>query len=92
MLTENFVFQVVDIFSDLLQTLHTFSMCIIYPGLSKYKEKAEQSAEYLKPLLEFAADVIPLHKHTQTPLYIMATAGMRLIDKQSVFISPSTFS
>lgn len=53
-------------------------------GLSSYDTNTNNSAEYLKPLLEFAADIIPSDKHSQTPLYILATAGMRLISKQWV--------
>jgi len=57
------------------------------PGLSTYDKNTTNSAEYLRPLLEFAANIIPAHKHKETPLYIMATAGMRLIDQKYVNFS-----
>ena len=43
----------------------------------------------MKPLLQFAADWIPKEYHSETPLYILATAGMRLIDheKQQAILS-----
>jgi Golgi nucleoside diphosphatase len=36
---------------------------------------------YISPLLEFAERHIPADKWSETPLYILATAGMRLLDK-----------
>lgn len=35
--------------------------------------------EYLRPLLDFAASVIPPFQHANTPIYLLATAGMRLL-------------
>ena len=35
----------------------------------------------MRPLLQFAAHHIPQRKHQETPLYILATAGMRLLPK-----------
>ena len=37
--------------------------------------------DYIRPLLEFASNHIPEQYHTETPLYILATAGMRLLSK-----------
>ncbi|XP_032220507.2 ectonucleoside triphosphate diphosphohydrolase 4-like [Nematostella vectensis] len=55
----------------------------IKPGISSYNDKPFNASEYLEPLLDFAAFHVPKHKHQETPLYIMATAGMRLLtDKQ----------
>ena len=39
------------------------------------------ASDYIRPLLEFASDNIPQTKHKETPLYILATAGMRLLPK-----------
>lgn len=52
----------------------------ITPGLSSCSTNPSNSSEYLAPLLKFAADNIPKEKHKETPLYVLATAGMRLLD------------
>lgn len=49
------------------------------PGLSSYGDKAEEAADSLVPLLDFAAAKVPdavLHK---TPLIVRATAGLRML-------------
>ncbi|CAH1784625.1 unnamed protein product [Owenia fusiformis] len=51
----------------------------IEPGLSTYGDKASEASEYIRPLLKYAADHIPSSKHKETPLYILATAGMRML-------------
>jgi len=51
------------------------------PGLSSLAETPEKAFLYMQPLLQFASDNIPKDKHKTTPLYILATAGMRLIEK-----------
>ncbi|NXD67837.1 ENTP7 diphosphohydrolase, partial [Eolophus roseicapillus] len=42
----------------------------------------EQAMPYLRPLLQFAAAHIPARKHKETPLYILCTAGMRLLPER----------
>lgn len=54
----------------------------IKPGISSFGDKPRNASSYLLPLLRFAAHHIPHKKHHETPLYILATAGMRLLPKQ----------
>lgn len=53
----------------------------VTPGLSSLAETPDNAFEYLRPLLQFASDNIPTSSHKETPLYILATAGMRLVEK-----------
>ncbi|CAF4498906.1 unnamed protein product, partial [Rotaria magnacalcarata] len=49
------------------------------PGLSSMAKTPGNATEYLITLLDFAAEIIPSDKHRDTPLYILATAGLRLL-------------
>ncbi|XP_067115784.1 ectonucleoside triphosphate diphosphohydrolase 7-like isoform X4 [Osmerus mordax] len=51
----------------------------IKPGISTLAETPERASDYLQPLLSFAAAHVPRAKHKETPLYILCTAGMRLL-------------
>ncbi|XP_047128102.1 ectonucleoside triphosphate diphosphohydrolase 7 [Hydra vulgaris] len=51
----------------------------IKPGISSYADNPSNASHSLKPLLLFAMDHIPHNKYLETPLYILATAGMRLL-------------
>ena len=61
----------------------------VMPGLSGLKDKPEDALEYIRPLLTFAQEHIPRHKIHETPLYILATAGMRMLEpmKQEAILS-----
>ncbi|KAM9284721.1 ectonucleoside triphosphate diphosphohydrolase 7 [Morus bassanus] len=55
----------------------------IKPGISVAAAAApEQATPYLRPLLQFAAAHVPAQKHKETPLYILCTAGMRLLPER----------
>ncbi|XP_053194361.1 ectonucleoside triphosphate diphosphohydrolase 7-like [Scomber japonicus] len=51
----------------------------IKPGISTLAKTPTQASDYLHPLLSFAAAHVPKNKHKETPLYILCTAGMRLL-------------
>ncbi|CAG0883208.1 unnamed protein product, partial [Darwinula stevensoni] len=52
------------------------------PGLSTYGSDPSKAMDYISPLLNFAMENIPKEKHLETSLYILATAGMRLLPQK----------
>ncbi|XP_053222472.1 ectonucleoside triphosphate diphosphohydrolase 4 isoform X4 [Podarcis raffonei] len=51
----------------------------IKPGISEFATSPEKVSDYIFPLLSFAAAHVPRAKHKETPLYILCTAGMRIL-------------
>ncbi|XP_054628848.1 ectonucleoside triphosphate diphosphohydrolase 4 isoform X2 [Dunckerocampus dactyliophorus] len=51
----------------------------IKPGISELAKTPEKASDYIYPLLSFAAEHVPKDKHIETPLYILCTAGMRIL-------------
>ncbi|KAI0003160.1 nucleoside phosphatase family-domain-containing protein [Xylariaceae sp. FL0662B] len=52
----------------------------IRPGISTFGDHPEDvGPDHLKSLVERALDIIPDNKHEDTPIFLMATAGMRLL-------------
>lgn len=49
------------------------------PGVSTFGSKPYQVGEYLKPLLDHAKSIIPKDAVADTPLFLLATAGVRLL-------------
>ncbi|ELT89294.1 hypothetical protein CAPTEDRAFT_163643 [Capitella teleta] len=49
------------------------------PGISDYADKVSKLADYMDPLISEAKKIIPSDRHGDTPIYLMATAGMRLL-------------
>lgn len=49
------------------------------PGLSSFADNPDGVAAYLAPLLEHARTQIPPSLQPETPLFLLATAGMRLL-------------
>ncbi|KAJ7590701.1 nucleoside phosphatase family-domain-containing protein [Mycena floridula] len=51
----------------------------VEPGISTFSDNIKGIAEYLRPLLAHADQHIPPSLHPNTPLFLLATAGMRLL-------------
>ncbi|KAI0362549.1 hypothetical protein OH77DRAFT_1467413 [Trametes cingulata] len=51
----------------------------VEPGLSSFADDVESIGAYLRPLLEHARTHIPPSVQPDTPLFLLATAGMRLL-------------
>ena len=53
----------------------------IHPGIATFGDKPDRvGPDYLKKLLHKAGKIIPDDSHKDTPLFLLATAGMRLLD------------
>ncbi|GIZ41313.1 hypothetical protein CKM354_000462100 [Cercospora kikuchii] len=52
----------------------------VHPGISTFGDKPELvGPDHLKELVEFALDIVPKHAVEDTPVFLLATAGMRLL-------------
>ncbi|THH20879.1 hypothetical protein EW146_g558 [Bondarzewia mesenterica] len=54
----------------------------VEPGISSFASHPEGVASYLAPLLDHAQKNIPPSLHSETPLFLLATAGMRLLSPE----------
>ncbi|KAI7904833.1 nucleoside phosphatase family-domain-containing protein [Cokeromyces recurvatus] len=52
------------------------------PGISTYGTKPDKVGEHLDMLLDFSKEVVPIDSHSSTPIFLMATAGMRLLPEE----------
>ncbi|KAF8550466.1 hypothetical protein OG21DRAFT_1487747 [Imleria badia] len=52
----------------------------VEPGLSSFGDTPEGVAGYLEPLIQHARTHIPPSLESQTPVFLLATAGMRLLE------------
>lgn len=55
----------------------------VEPGLSSFADHPEDLEEYLRPLIDLAIAHIPEEQHHETVLYMLATAGMRMIPQEA---------
>ena len=53
----------------------------ITPGLSSLQAEPDKASDYMEPIMNFISESIPVERHLDTPIYFMATAGLRLLDK-----------
>eukprot|EP00123_Amoebidium_parasiticum_P009323 comp19396_c1_seq1/m.22437 comp19396_c1_seq1/g.22437 ORF comp19396_c1_seq1/g.22437 comp19396_c1_seq1/m.22437 type:complete len:695 (-) comp19396_c1_seq1:148-2232(-) len=51
----------------------------VEPGLSSYADNITGAYESLRPLLDFASQHVPADRQALTPLYVLATAGLRML-------------
>ncbi|KAG0224733.1 Golgi apyrase [Actinomortierella wolfii] len=53
------------------------------PGIAQFSDRPEDVGEHLEPLLDHAVNVIPESQREQTPIYLLATAGLRLVAEEA---------
>ncbi|NWU93341.1 ENTP8 diphosphohydrolase, partial [Upupa epops] len=53
------------------------------PGISSYADNPAEAGVSLKPCLDEAMKIVPAEQQRETPLYLGATAGMRLLREQN---------
>ncbi|KAJ7073963.1 nucleoside-diphosphatase [Mycena amicta] len=63
-------------------------MSKVEPGISSYADHPETIADHLRPLLAHARNLVQPHLQHETPLFLLATAGMRLLpsEKQAAIL------
>jgi len=55
----------------------------VHPGVSSFGDTPELvGTEHLQPLLDHALEYVPKHAVSDTPIFLLATAGMRLLPEQ----------
>lgn len=54
----------------------------ITPGIATFASAPDRVESYLRPLVRFIKHEIPQHKQKETPLYVLCTAGMRMLTKK----------
>uniref|UniRef100_A0A9L0SMF9 Ectonucleoside triphosphate diphosphohydrolase 1 n=1 Tax=Equus caballus TaxID=9796 RepID=A0A9L0SMF9_HORSE len=60
--------------------VHQIEECKVKgPGISKYAQRVNDIELYLAECMERAKEVVPQSQHQETPVYLGATAGMRLL-------------
>ena len=55
----------------------------IKPGLSAFKDRPSEAGASLAPLMEFAKTKIPAGEVATTPMFLMATAGLRMVGESA---------
>lgn len=60
----------------------------VHPGVSTFGSRPEDvGPEHLAELVEFALDIVPADEVANTPIFLLATAGMRLLpDEQRALV------
>lgn len=55
----------------------------IKPGLSAFKDTPAKAGASLAPLIEFAKAKVPADQAATTPIFLMATAGLRMVGESA---------
>lgn len=53
----------------------------IQPGLSSIRDEPDRASDYMQPIIDFILSKIPKQARRSTGIYILATAGLRLLDE-----------
>lgn len=53
----------------------------IRPGLASVRDQPAVASDYMKPLMDFVVSNLPSDVHHKTVVYILGTAGLRLLEK-----------
>ncbi|KAJ7766703.1 nucleoside-diphosphatase [Mycena metata] len=63
-------------------------MTKVEPGISSFADTPESIPQHLRPLLAHARNIVPPSLQPTTPLFLLATAGMRLLspEKQALVL------
>ncbi|XP_034414226.1 ectonucleoside triphosphate diphosphohydrolase 1 isoform X1 [Cyclopterus lumpus] len=61
------------------------------PGISSYASAPPKAGESLRACMREAEEWVPKKRHHETPLYLGATAGMRLLDMENKVVSDKVF-
>ncbi|XP_022524656.2 ectonucleoside triphosphate diphosphohydrolase 1 isoform X1 [Astyanax mexicanus] len=56
-------------------------------GISGYSTEPNRAGDSLKSCMDKARSIIPNHRHPETPVYLGATAGMRLLEMENAAAS-----
>ncbi|XP_043453035.1 ectonucleoside triphosphate diphosphohydrolase 1 isoform X3 [Prionailurus viverrinus] len=62
------------------------------PGISRYAQRLNEIDAYLTECMERASQVIPKSQHQGTPVYLGATAGMRLLRMENEKLADKVLS
>ena len=54
----------------------------VKPGIASFADNPSEIGAYIQPLLNSARDNIPAEKQSSTPIFLMGTAGMRLLSEE----------
>ncbi|XP_025905134.1 ectonucleoside triphosphate diphosphohydrolase 2-like [Nothoprocta perdicaria] len=68
--------------------IREWSSCTVQgPGVSSYSDSPQEAGKSLEPCLHWAQREIPAEQHSQTPLYLGATASMRQLNLTNPILS-----